>query len=315
MKIPSEAEMLDGWGANSFTPIVSICCPTFNQENLIESAIKGFLIQKTSFPFEIIIRDDASHDETVVLLKRYQKCYPKIIKLILKKSNKLKLGHKSLTEFGQQAKGKFIALCDGDDYWQNPFKLQKQHDILTKCSNASFCFHQMETDEQGSVGFEATQMPSEYESISKYQVISKDGGFIHTSSIMYRNENTSPVLDFIRHAPVGDCFLQFYLCFLGDPVFLKGSYGIRRVNLENNWTSLNSCGTRAVSHHLQMGISLIKFLDLTPRKYQQCIVDLSNRHFLRCLRLKGVRALPSIIKSCGLINFLRFLLTHLVLGK
>lgn len=312
MTIPSEAEILGRWQNSSTTPIVSICCPTYNQEQLIESAIKGFLMQKTSFRFEIILRDDASQDDGVAILKRYQRYYPNIIKLILNKSNQLKFGHKSLTEFAKQAKGKFIALCDGDDFWQNPFKLQKQYDIFEKHDNVSICFHSMETDANASVNFKHAWTPSEYEFISQYQVISNDGGFMPTSSIMFRNKNISPVLEFIRHAPVGDSFLQFYLSFLGDVVFLKGSYGIRRENLENSWSSRKSKPWREANHHLQMGEASIKFLNLTPWKYRRHILNLANLHFLRFLYLNGILSFPRVIGKCKPLNLLIFTLFRLI---
>lgn len=112
-------------------PFVSICCITYNQEKYIEDTIKGFLAQKTSFPIEIIIHDDASTDNTAVIVKEYADKYPEKIHPIYQVENQFSKGIKvSATYVWPQAKGKYIALCEGDDYWTDPFKLQKQVDFL-----------------------------------------------------------------------------------------------------------------------------------------------------------------------------------------
>ena len=312
MKLPSQKEIFNNWNATTYQPVVTVCCPTFNQKDFLESTIKGLLLQRTSFPFEIIIRDDGSSDGSVEVLKRYKNLYPNIIKLILKKINTLQLGHKSITNFGRKANGKFIALCDGDDYWNNPNKLQKQYEVLKQHPNASLCFHQMQKVEKESFNLEVDSGELEYEFISPHRVIKEDGGFIPTSSIMFRNENLAPLLKFISHAPVGDCFLQFYLSFMGDVIFLKGHYGLQKINVKNSWTSRNSNITVATNHHFQMGKALNNFMKLTPQKYRRDISDLASRHFLRCLRLGGICWTPKILWNCNFFEFVFFSVFYLL---
>jgi len=110
---------------------VSICCITYNHENYIADAIESFLMQKTNFPIEILIHDDASTDNTAKIIRNYEKKHPEIIKPIYQKENQYSKGVRSINKFNfSRAQGKYIALCEGDDYWTDPLKLQKQVDFL-----------------------------------------------------------------------------------------------------------------------------------------------------------------------------------------
>lgn len=125
----------------NISPLVSICCITYNHVNYIRDAIEGFLIQKTSFPFEIIIHDDASTDGTVEIIEEYANKYPDLFVKILQKENQWSKGGGSI--FARFvfpiARGKYIALCEGDDYWTDSLKLQKQVDIMEENPDCSLC--------------------------------------------------------------------------------------------------------------------------------------------------------------------------------
>ncbi|MCX7547127.1 glycosyltransferase [Xanthomarina sp. F1114] len=111
-------------------PVLTICCTTFNQEKYVEKTLEGFYLQKTTFPIEIQIHDDASTDGTQAILKKHAEKDPRI-KLILQTENKYSQHIMPWWHYSfPQAKGKYIALCEGDDYWTDPLKLQKQVDFL-----------------------------------------------------------------------------------------------------------------------------------------------------------------------------------------
>lgn len=113
-------------------PLVSILCDAFNHENFIEDALRGFLKQTTNFPFEIVVHEDASSDRTAAILKKYQEQYPEQIRVIFQTQNQFsKKGLNLWRDITfKEARGKYIALCEGDDYWIDPLKLQKQVDFL-----------------------------------------------------------------------------------------------------------------------------------------------------------------------------------------
>jgi len=112
-------------------PLVSICCATYNHANYIKDTINSFIFQQINFPYEIIINDDASTDNTSILLVEYYSKYPKLIRIFLQKENQYRIGKKPwFNVLFPSALGKYIARCDGDDYWTDPNKLQKQVDFL-----------------------------------------------------------------------------------------------------------------------------------------------------------------------------------------
>jgi glycosyltransferase involved in cell wall biosynthesis len=111
-------------------PVVSICCLAYNMEKYIGDTIEGFLLQKVSFPIEIIIHDDCSTDNTANIIREYVDKYPELIKPIFQKKNQYSLGKQMFPITFAHAKGQYIACCEGDDYWTDPNKLQRQTDFL-----------------------------------------------------------------------------------------------------------------------------------------------------------------------------------------
>ena len=129
------------------TPLVSIRCITYNHEKYIRDALEGFVMQKTNFKFEAIVHDDASTDNTAAIIEEYAKKYPDIIKPIFETENQYSKKDGSLSRIMNAAcKGKYIAMCEGDDYWTDPYKLQKQVDFLESHPDYSMCFHQVKIE-------------------------------------------------------------------------------------------------------------------------------------------------------------------------
>ncbi|WP_346711994.1 glycosyltransferase [Phocaeicola plebeius] len=116
---------------NNDRPMVSIHCLAYNHEKTIRQTLESFVMQKTTFQFEAIIHDDASTDNTASIIQEYTEKYPNIIKPIFEKENQYSKHDGSLTRIMYEAcTGKYIAYCEGDDYWTDPLKLQKQVDYL-----------------------------------------------------------------------------------------------------------------------------------------------------------------------------------------
>ena len=114
-------------------PLVSICCATYNHEPFIRDAIEGFLMQEVNFPIEILINDDASTDRTPDILREYEEKHPDLIKVVYQEENQYSKGIKPLPQLLLPlAKGKYIAVCEGDDYWNCRHKLAKQIGFLEK---------------------------------------------------------------------------------------------------------------------------------------------------------------------------------------
>lgn len=121
--------------------IVSIRCITYNHEPYIKQCLDGFIMQKTNFRFEAIIHDDASTDGTANIIREYAEKYPDIIKPIFETENQFSKHNGSIRRIMEAAcKGKYIAMCEGDDYWTDPLKLQKQVDWLETHPDCTLVF-------------------------------------------------------------------------------------------------------------------------------------------------------------------------------
>tara|TARA_R110000772_G_scaffold107988_8_gene210750 strand:- start:16244 stop:17182 length:939 start_codon:yes stop_codon:yes gene_type:complete len=129
----TEREITGYWEAAGENPAVSICCIAYNHESYIEDAFEGFLIQETNFPFEIIVHDDASTDKTADIIREYADAYPNIIKPIIQEINQYSIGQSQpIMNAVRLSRGKYVAVCEADDYWLDPNKIQIQHDYLEK---------------------------------------------------------------------------------------------------------------------------------------------------------------------------------------
>lgn len=124
-------------------PLVSICCITYNHAQFIRKCLDGFLMQKTDFPIEILIHDDCSTDGTTEIIREYETKYPDLIFPLYEEENQYQQGKAAEIDFYnyRRARGKYIAYCEGDDYWTDPLKLQKQVDFMEANPEYSVCWH------------------------------------------------------------------------------------------------------------------------------------------------------------------------------
>ncbi|HSW37368.1 MAG TPA: glycosyltransferase [Candidatus Saccharimonadales bacterium] len=182
-------------------PKVSVVTITYNHEKYIREALDSFVAQKTNFDFEVIVADDCSTDKTPEIIKEYEKAYPNIFKPVLRKKNIGAVAN--FIDALQLAQGEYIALCEGDDYWTDPEKLQIQVDFLQKNPDYAFCFHPVNILFEDDKHTEVTNSDLK----DKQQVTATDllkGNFIYTNSVVYRKQNYS-------HMPGDVMPLDWYL--------------------------------------------------------------------------------------------------------
>lgn len=190
----TEPEIMKHW-KNKEKPLVSVCCITYNHESYIRDAIEGFLMQKTTFPFEIIIHDDASTDHTAEIVREYEKKYPNIIKPIYQKENQYSQRKSISSTFVRpRAKGDYLALCEGDDYWTDPLKLQIQARFLEKHPEFFSCFHRAKKIDENGVDI-GTFWPEENwnNKITGLDDI-LERNYISTQTVMFRRKKLNEKL-------------------------------------------------------------------------------------------------------------------------
>lgn len=163
---------------------VSVCCITYNHGPFLRSALDGFLSQKTSFPYEIIVHDDASTDETSEILDAYSKRFPDIVKVITQPSNIYSKGIKPLRICTEAAQGEYIALCEGDDRWEDEEKLEKQYQYMVDNQGCSVSFHRSVREDESS-NLTLPRFPaSSYRNYSRTALLLGKGGGISTLTMM-----------------------------------------------------------------------------------------------------------------------------------
>lgn len=278
---------------NKTTPLVSICCIAYNQAKYIQNTIDGFLLQKTNFPIEIIIHDDASTDDTVEIIKHYANRYPELFVLILQTTNQYSQGVKPWLDFVFPiAKGKYLALCEGDDYWTDPFKLQKQVDYLEKNQSISFCFHNalshyIDTNTKKPFNIKLKS------GIYKTKDILLKKWFIPTASIVLKKELLpNPYPEYFYKINSGDYALALILSTKNDIYYINQKMSVYRKNAEN---SLSINQVNPYNHLIQKTILLKNFYKFKPIKIKIIVFYSILITRLQIIRAKIYYSIPIVV--------------------
>lgn len=186
-------------------PKVSICCITYNHEQFIAQAIDSFLMQETDFDFEIVIGEDCSKDATRSIIKSYSDRYPGRFRLLLHEKN---VG--MIPNFCQTlsaCSGEYVAICEGDDYWIDSKKLQFQIDFLESNPDFSVCFHsiyELVDGKQELLKVNYSPTNGEY----CLEDLAREGNFIPTLSVVFRNNLGRNLPDWFGKCPLSDYTLN-----------------------------------------------------------------------------------------------------------
>jgi len=235
--LPTEQEIKSFWKHVDKT-YISIICTCFNQQDYIADAINSFLAQKTEYAFEVIIHDDASTDKTCDILKAYEQSYPSIVKVIYQTENQYSKGNVKVENIAlRKSCGEFIALCEGDDFWVDELKLQKQLEGLHACPDLKICFTSAYTlAPDGQVN--KTAKYNEKVKVFPFSDIIKGGGaLIPTASIFMRRSVMESLPSWFESAPVGDIFIQISGSKPAGALYLPDTTAVYRVEAVGSWSS------------------------------------------------------------------------------
>ena len=222
---------------------VSIICNVFNHEKYIRDALEGFVAQKTKFPFEVLVHDDASTDRSAEIIREYEEKYPDIIKPVYQKENQYSKGIKISKTFQQpRVRGKYIAICEGDDYWSDCHKLQKQCDFLDANEDYSMCvcsttwFNMLTgTAENRCIASEDREIPLED------IILEKNGRIFQLASVMVRSEIWKQWPEWRLAFPIGDLPLAILAGLNGRVYMLSDVMTVYRYYSEGSWTVRMDC--------------------------------------------------------------------------
>lgn len=226
----TEAEIMSRW-QNECEPKVSICCITFNQESYICEALDSFLSQDTTFPFEIIIRDDCSSDGTKAIIEKYAEAYPQIIIPIYETQNQYSLGVKPTSIVTNMARGKYIALCEGDDYWTDVSKIQLQFNFMESHPQVSLLFQNAEIFEYDKdsqlINCRPFNVSRSSGLVEPREILAN--WIIPTATVLFRNRDLSEFYKEISSLPVGDTPLFLYLAKWGNIHYEDATTSVYRI--------------------------------------------------------------------------------------
>ena len=229
------------------TPLVSIRCMVYNHEPFLRQCLDGFVMQKTTFPYEAIVHDDASTDGSAAIIREYADKYPDIIKPIYETENQYNKQDGSLRRILDEAihpKAKYVAMCEGDDYWTDPNKLQLQVDYLEEHTDCSFSVHDFRVWDTQRNELRATrpiQFVKENECIKVFTMSDyKTGVYIaQTLSCVYRKVSLQKS-NFYKYKTGFDMTLFFALLTQGNAVFFNRVMGVYRTHPSSITSSQNS---------------------------------------------------------------------------
>ena len=254
--------------------MVSIICLTYNHERYIRNALDGFVMQITNFKYEIIIHDDASTDNTASIIREYEKKYPDLIHAIYQTENQYSKGVSVENIAFNRARGKYIAYCEGDDFWIDAYKLQKQFDFMETHQEYSLCVHA------------AYRVASDGEKLNDYQlrpnsgnkdytveeIIKGGGGIFATCSYFSRAIYDKNIPDFYYNAPVGDYPFEIYMALKGKVYYMDEFMSSYRVNAVGSWSErVYSDINKRIEHFMKIADMLDQINVYTSYKYNDAI--------------------------------------------
>lgn len=282
-------------------PLLSIVCITYNHARFIRDALDGFVMQKTNFPFEILVNDDASTDGTADIVREYESKYPDLFRCVYQTENQW--GKKSPWKdiLFPMARGKYVALCEGDDYWTDENKLQKQVDFMESHPDFSVCFHPVTV--HWDDGSEPDYVfPNAKERFYKTELELQDllrHNFIQTNSVVYRwRFHQDPLSLFPNNILPGDWFLHLLHAQTGKIGFLPDVMAVYRRNQGGIWTEAE----RTPRWFVRCGIPFVRFWQNMQNQFNlDCSAKIKDAAFLTklCLARTGQKdALAELMAVC-----------------
>lgn len=230
--------------------IVFVKCLVYNHEPFLRQCLDGLVMQKTNFWFEAIVHDDASTDNSAAIIKEYAEKYPDIIKPIYEDENQYSKKNGTLAKIINKAispSAKYIAICEGDDYWTDPLKLQKQVDFLESHPDYVICSHDF-------IRFNQSKKELQRESAYHYLFTSKkdnkdfftytlddyfNGWWTHPLTCIYRNKDYHEKIPRKKYKNFRDDIFFYYVIKEGKGALLPDVMGIYRIHDAGMWSRSN----------------------------------------------------------------------------
>lgn len=278
---------------------VSVLCMVYNHEEFLRNCLDGFVCQETNFPFEIIIHDDKSTDHSADIIREYAEQYPNLFRPIFQKENQYSQGISIFTKYMMPlVRGRYIAFCEGDDYWCDPHKLQRQFDYMENHPECTLCthnsrFHYLNSEYPDFLfnDWEDVHILTDEEVFQS--------GTVHTSSYFYRpNQVVYPEYTKNRSYWFKDYITLVISYQFGTVVCLPGVMSV--YNAENPHSLTGSIKNKGYSSRIHAMSAILDFLSRfdqeTEKKYHEAVtkraaaVNADIEFYTLMLRMKELSA-------------------------
>jgi len=294
-------------------PLVSICCITYNHEHYIKNALEGFLMQKTNFPYEIVISDDCSKDGTRAVIEEYKLKHPDKFQDVSPEKN---IGSSANFIYVQQcAKGKYIAICEGDDFWTDPNKLQKQVDILEADETLMACCTDCSVvDNNNNILKERRGNVVKEDKAGIYDLRNffSENHQYPTLTMVYRNvhkEEIATKYAYTQNRFLGDWTLWIILLIYGDMYYLNEVTAAYRINPTSVTHTVGRVDRAKASRDICR-----KVADILPERYADIASNLRNTKWVWISLIFAYRAEKRYLGMIGSAIMACFLCPGLLLN-
>lgn len=258
---------------------VSVFCLAYNHEKYIRNCLDGFVNQKTSFQYEVLIHDDASTDKTAEIIREYAEKHPEIIKPVFQTENQYSRGGRIITRYLlPRAQGEYFAWCEGDDCWIDENKLQRQVDFLDSHEDFASCYHRVEFHKISENKITVIPQMNESREFTADEII-KRGAIFQLSAAMLRAEKYKNMPECFRAKGFGDVQLFMYSAMCGRCYVLEDVMSMYRHGTAGSYTERfkNSDTEKKIAHEMEY-ISMLERVNAHyDYKYADAISCITGR--------------------------------------
>ncbi len=305
-------------------PVVTIQCIAYNHEKYIAQCLDSFLMQKVNFDVEIIVHDDCSSDSTRKIIDEYKNRFPQLIRTIYEKQNICSGANNYLVAAKQmtlESRGTYIALCDGDDYWTDPYKLFKQVLLMKSNQDASFCCHKVKVVNEKLGHSDEGYLPKQnictsLMSSKKFLRIISERYSFQTGSYFFKTEEykqlflTNP--NFIEEMPTDDEAQLRYFGAQGSAIYINKDMSVYRHFSTNSWSDKKLVSKEQGAKYEQFAKAVSLFDEFSNfRFHKSCLIsiykpllfkEIQNNNLGNIFKNKNLRL---ALRSFGIKTFIR----------
>lgn len=271
--------------------LVTVFCLAYNHEKYIRTTFEGFVKQKTTFKFKVLVHDDASTDSTPDIIREYMEKYPDMFEAIMQEENKYQQGIDIEDKYIlPKIDTKYVASCECDDYWTDPNKLQMQVEYMEKHPDCSLCVHDTEKIFENGTSTGKSFNPSRKERNYHFKdiALSEPSSYFHFSSLMWRNDTFREKNPAFEMKGIGDYPMALYFASIGYIHYIPKIMSCYRLNSIGSWSSMmDSDNSKKVIQHKNIIKGFQSIDEYTRHKYSPIIKKAINREEAKIMVLEN----------------------------